>query len=220
MNLVGNHSLGNPCVKPNQFLISVLWIIIIVKLIFSCKSDSRIANVCPSVCQSPKPLSLSELILSTIEPIDHGAYQPSSPLTIESIDHQAYRPSSLLTIKPIDYQAYWPLSLSNLEPINYQAYWAYRPSSLSTIKPIDIWSSFTTFKPLCCMEDCVRVWTNRINRDICRECKFKYSIFLWMDFLCTNSLSHFEFAPAWKQAKNLKSCEIKRWKSWWRYRVS
>ena len=64
-------------------------------LFFSCKSDSRIANVrlsvCLSVrlsvCQSQKPLSLSELLLSTIKPINQRA-----------IDHQAYRPLSLSTI--------------------------------------------------------------------------------------------------------------------------
>ena len=50
---------------------------------------------------SQKPLSLSESLLSTIEPIEHQVYQPSSLLTIEPNDHQAYRPSSLLTIKPI-----------------------------------------------------------------------------------------------------------------------
>ena len=34
-------------------------------------------SVCPSVRQSQKPLSLSELPLLTVEPIDHLAYQPS-----------------------------------------------------------------------------------------------------------------------------------------------
>ena len=38
---------------------------------------------------SQKPLSLSESLLSTIEPIEHQVYQPSSLLTIEPIDHQA-----------------------------------------------------------------------------------------------------------------------------------
>ena len=161
MNLVGNHSLGNPCVKPNQFLISVLWIIIIVKLIFSCKSDSRIANVRLSVRQSVShqnpsasqnwsyqplsPLTMEPInhqahwqsSLSTIKPIDHQAYWPSSLLTIKPIDHQAYRPSSLLTIKPIDHRANWPsslLSLSTIKPIDHQFY---RPLSLWTIEPID-----------------------------------------------------------------------------------
>ena len=72
--------------------------------------------------------------LSTIEPINHQAYQPSSLLTIKPIDHQAYRPSSLLTIEPINHRAYQPLSLSTIEPINHRSY---RPSSLSTIKPIN-----------------------------------------------------------------------------------
>ena len=59
-----------------------------------------------SVRLSQKPLSLSELLLSTIEPIDHQAYQPSSLLTIKPIDHQAYQPSSLSTIEPINHRAY------------------------------------------------------------------------------------------------------------------
>ena len=36
---------------------------------------------------SQKPLSLSELLLLTIEPIDHQPYQPSSLSTIKPIDH-------------------------------------------------------------------------------------------------------------------------------------
>ena len=55
-----------------------------------------------SVRQSQKPLGLSESLLSTIEPINHQAYWPSSLLTIEPIDYWAYWPSSLSTIKPID----------------------------------------------------------------------------------------------------------------------
>ena len=43
--------------------------------VFSRESDSRIANVrlsvCLSVCLSQKPLSLSELLLLAIEPINH-----------------------------------------------------------------------------------------------------------------------------------------------------
>ena len=35
-------------------------------MLFSRKSDSRIANVCPSVCPSQKPLSLSKSSLSAI----------------------------------------------------------------------------------------------------------------------------------------------------------
>ena len=50
-----------------------------------------------SISLSPKPLSLLEMLLLTIEPINHRAYQPSSLSTIESIDHQAYWPLSLLT---------------------------------------------------------------------------------------------------------------------------
>ena len=92
------------------------------KRLYKCPS------VRPSVCQSPKPLSLSELLLSTSEPINQWAYQPSSLSTIEPINHQAYQPSSLLIIEPINHQAYQPLS-----PL--------------TIEPIDLWSSFATFKP-------------------------------------------------------------------------
>ena len=116
--------------------------------------------ICLSVRpSSQKPLSLSELLLSTIEPINHRAYWPLSlstikpidyqayqqstpqPLRIAPIDHQAYQPFSLLTIEPI---AYRPWSLSIIEPINHQAYW---PSSPLTTMPIDLWSSFATFKP-------------------------------------------------------------------------
>ena len=35
----------------------------------------------------PKPLSLSELLLLTIKPMDHQAYGPSSLTTIKPIDH-------------------------------------------------------------------------------------------------------------------------------------
>ena len=40
--------------------------------------------------------SLSELLLSTIEPIDHQVYQPLSPLTIKPIDLLSY----FVTFKP------------------------------------------------------------------------------------------------------------------------
>ena len=40
-----------------------------------------------SVCPSSKPLSLSELLLLTIKPIDHRAYQPLRLSTIEPIEH-------------------------------------------------------------------------------------------------------------------------------------
>ena len=77
--------------------------------IISRESDSRM-SVCLSfrlsVCLLPKPLSLSDLLLSDIKPIDHQAYQPLSLSTIKPIDHQAYRPLSLSSIKPIDHQAY------------------------------------------------------------------------------------------------------------------
>ena len=43
-----------------------------------------------SVYLSQKPLSLSELLLLAIEPIDHQAYQPLSLSAIEPIDKQAY----------------------------------------------------------------------------------------------------------------------------------
>ena len=72
---------------------SILPAILQIKF-FSCKSDSTIANVRLSVC------------LSTIEPINPQAYQPSSLLTIQPNNHPAYQPSSLSTIQPIDHQAY------------------------------------------------------------------------------------------------------------------
>ena len=58
--------------------------IVISDSVFSRKSDSRFANVRPSVSPSQKPLSLSELL--------HWDYQPSSVSTIERADHQAYWP--------------------------------------------------------------------------------------------------------------------------------
>ena len=76
----------------------------------------------------PKPLSLSELLLSTIELIDHQAYWLSSLSPIKPINHRAHQPMSLLTIKPINHRAYWQ-------------------SSLLIIEPINLWSSFVTFKP-------------------------------------------------------------------------
>ena len=72
---------------------------------FSCKSDSRIANIRPSVWyQNPSASqnrSYRLLSLSTIEPIDHQAYQPSSLSAI-----------GLSAIVPLDHHAYLPLSLS------------------------------------------------------------------------------------------------------------
>ena len=97
--------------------------------IFSSESDYRIANV----RLSQKPLSLSELLLSTIEPINHNAYWPLSLSTIKLINHWAYWPLSLLTIEPINHLAYWPPSLLTIKPIDYWDHW---PWSLSTIKPI------------------------------------------------------------------------------------
>ena len=49
---------------------------------------------------SQKPLSLSELLLLTIKPIDHQSY------TIVPINYRAYQPPSLSTIKPIDHQSH------------------------------------------------------------------------------------------------------------------
>ena len=55
--------------------------------IFSRKSDSRIANVRLSVRPSQKPLSLSESLLLTIEPIDHQIYRLFRLLAIISIGY-------------------------------------------------------------------------------------------------------------------------------------
>ena len=44
-------------------------------------------SVCLYVRPSQKPLSLSELLLSTTETIDHRGYQPLSLSTIKPIDH-------------------------------------------------------------------------------------------------------------------------------------
>ena len=56
---------------------------ILNNVVFSPKSDSRIANfcssVCPSVTKTPQPLRIA--------PIGHRAYQPLSLSTIEPIDH-------------------------------------------------------------------------------------------------------------------------------------
>ena len=91
--------------------------------IFSRNSNSRIANVRLSVCQSITKTSFSELLLwplslSTIEPIDHWTYQPLNLSTIEPINHWAYQPLSLSTIEPIN-QAYQQLSLSTTKCINH-----------------------------------------------------------------------------------------------------
>ena len=53
-------------------------------------------SVRPSVRLLQKPLSLSELFLSAIEPIDNRAYRPLSLLTIKPIDLW----SSFATFKP------------------------------------------------------------------------------------------------------------------------
>ena len=105
--------------------------------IFSRKSDFRI------VCLSQKPLSLSELFLSTIKPIHHLAYWPSSLLTIEPINHLAYQASSLMTIKHINlwssFATFKPFGLFMINvPTNFFAYVqsvAYRwaPSSLHAV---------------------------------------------------------------------------------------
>ena len=119
----------------------------LIYLLFSCKSNSRIAIVCLSVhlsiCyQELKIARLDRLCLSTIVPIAPPAYWPSCLLTIMLIDHQAYRPSCLLTIVPIDHRAYRPPSLSTIEPIDHRAYWQL---SLLTIKPID----HQAYRPSC-----------------------------------------------------------------------
>ena len=58
-------------------------------------------SVCHKNPSASQNCSYQPLSLSTIKPINHQAYWPSSLLTI-----------SLLTIKPINHQAHWPLSLS------------------------------------------------------------------------------------------------------------
>ena len=89
------------CSYRGEYTVFLIPIICIFAQIFSRESDSRIANVRLSVCLSvrlsQKPLSLSELLLSSIKPICHWAYQPSSQSTIEPINHRAYQLSSLLT---------------------------------------------------------------------------------------------------------------------------
>ena len=93
-------------------------------------------SVCLSVRVLPKSLRLSELLLSTIETIDHQAYQPSSLSTIEPIDHQAYQPSSLLTFKPINHWAYWPL----LRLLSFLACFGVFLVELEILKPGIFWT--------------------------------------------------------------------------------
>ena len=66
-------------------------------------------SVCLSVSPLPKPLSLSELLLSTIEPINHHAYRPSSLSTIKPINFS----SSFATFKPFGL-FFWRLPLTLL----------------------------------------------------------------------------------------------------------
>ena len=101
-SFVEGESISIQCVRPHPlYYLSYhlhLWkknrieetLALTVIKIFSRESESTIANVCPSVSLSPKPLSLSELLLSTIEPINHQAYQPLSLSTIKPIDCQAH----------------------------------------------------------------------------------------------------------------------------------
>ena len=90
-------------VIPSKMVGGNYWIskVLDLYLFFSRESDSRIANVCPSVHQSVHHKNPSSS--------QNCSYQPSSLSTIEPIDHQAYWPSSLSTIKP-DHQAHWPSS--------------------------------------------------------------------------------------------------------------
>ena len=89
----------------------------LIYLLFSCKSNSRIAIVCLSVhlsiCyQELKIARLDRLCLSTIVPIAPPAYWPSCILTILPIIHHTFWTLCLLTTVYIDHCAYWPLCLS------------------------------------------------------------------------------------------------------------
>ena len=121
---------------------------------FSCKSNSANANVHLSVHPLPKPLSLSELLLSTIEPIDHQAYWPSSLSTIKPINHQVYRPSNLATIKPINHKAYQPSSLLTsgllLRLLSLLACFCKIPIEFSSLcsdisSSFEIWANFSQY---------------------------------------------------------------------------
>ena len=96
----------------------------LIYLLFSCKSNSRIAIVCLSVhlsiCyQELKIARLDRLCLSTIVPIAPPAYWPSCLLTIMHIDHFAYHPSYLLNFMPFNHCVYWPLCLLTIVPISH-----------------------------------------------------------------------------------------------------
>ena len=96
----------------------------LIYLLFSCKSNSRIAIVCLSVhlsiCyQELKIARLDRLCLSTIAPIAPPAYWPSCLLTIMHIDHFAYHPSYLLNFMPFNHCVYWPLCLLTIVPISH-----------------------------------------------------------------------------------------------------
>ena len=85
-----------------------------------------------SVRQSQKPLSLSELLLLTIEPIDHLAYWPSSLSTIDLINHcyePPLHPWSLLCLRP---PGSWGQSV--------------RPSVSRTHHWVDIWNNTSMFQ--------------------------------------------------------------------------
>ena len=85
-----------------------IYVIVLIFSVMKATLESK-RSVCLSINPLPKPLSLSGLLLLTIEPIGHQAYQPSSLLAIMLVGHWAHWPSSLSTIKPLDHWAYWPL---------------------------------------------------------------------------------------------------------------
>ena len=84
---------------------SILW-----SLVFSHKSNSRIANVSLSIWNQNPSASKNHahqpnLSISAIKPINNRAYQPLNLLTIEPIDHWAYQSLILsiwIEIKKID----------------------------------------------------------------------------------------------------------------------
>ena len=85
-----------PC---QEHLSSYIVFFSVVKATLESQMSVRL-SICPSVRLLQKPLSLSELFPSAIEPIDSQAYWPSSLLTIKPINHRVYHTHTASWLMP------------------------------------------------------------------------------------------------------------------------